>query len=89
MMSYDNYISTEPDYIYNDEEEMNRFDDLLDDEDREMETLEAEGEAIQAQHEQEELRYKDEVVQRLLETIDEYLTFSTARELIKLIGNNL
>ncbi|HVI39169.1 MAG TPA: hypothetical protein VM577_00785 [Anaerovoracaceae bacterium] len=36
-----------------------------------------------------ELQYKDEVVTRLVETIEEYLSFSTARELIKLVAQNL
>lgn len=71
------------------EEDYNRFDEILDDEDREQETLELEGEAIQQQQEQDELRYKDEVCEKLVDTIHEYLSFSTARELIKLIGNNL
>jgi hypothetical protein len=36
-----------------------------------------------------DLQYKDEVVERLLTAIDEYLEFSTARELIKLIAETL
>jgi predicted house-cleaning noncanonical NTP pyrophosphatase (MazG superfamily) len=41
------------------------------------------------QDEQSELEYKEKVVQNLLENIEEYLTFSTARELWKLIAANL
>ena len=36
-----------------------------------------------------ELQYKDEVAQKLLAAMEEYLSFSTARELIKLIAANL
>jgi hypothetical protein len=41
------------------------------------------------QDEQSELAYKDEVVQRLLSAMEDYLTFSTARDLIRLIAANL
>lgn len=37
----------------------------------------------------EELQYKDEVVMKLVQTIEEYLSFSTARELVKLVASNL
>lgn len=37
----------------------------------------------------EELRYKDEVSEKLVEMVHEYLQFATVRDLLKLITNNL
>ena len=36
-----------------------------------------------------ELQYKDEVAQKLIAAMEEYLSFSTTRDLIKLIAMNL
>lgn len=35
------------------------------------------------------LAYKDDVAERLLDAVDEYLTFASKWELIKLLANNL
>lgn len=40
-------------------------------------------------HQMSDLEYRDEVTAKLLEAMDEFLSFSTARELMKLIGENL
>lgn len=36
-----------------------------------------------------ELQYKDEVTERLINTIEEYMSFSTTKDLLKLIANNV
>ena len=39
--------------------------------------------------ENDDLKYRDEVSQRLIDTIHEFLAFSTTRDLLKLLAANL
>ena len=86
-MNYDDWKSTEPDYMTDDawDRQFDAWEDPM--------TLDSEyPQDDWFRHEFddfESLEWKERVVNDLQNTIDEFLKFSTARELIKLVAESL